>query len=288
MTLPPHAYARPARHAKLRPMRLSRFALPPALKALLAQLGGVAVAFAAGRSGLLPGGVIALVAVQAVAAAGVATLLRSARWWRWIHLGFMPLVTGMLALRIAPGWYLAAFVGLALVFWSSFRTQVPLYLSNHRTAAAVAGLLRRDRPPYLLDLGSGTGALLRPLARLRPDCRCEGIESAPAPYLLSRALSRDLHNIALARGDFFKMPWSGYDVVYAFLSPVPMPAVWNKARAELGPGAMLVSNSFPVEGVPPAHIVEVADRRHTRLYCYYPAGPETTAKPLAENEFDPQ
>lgn len=265
--------------------RWSPFALPPAVKALLAQFAGIAIAFAAGRSGLLPTGIWPLVAVQAIAAAGVATLLRSARWWRWIHLGFMPLVAGMLALHIPPGWYLAAFVGLALVFWSSFRTQVPLYLSNPRTAEAVAGLLRRDRPPYLLDLGSGTGALLRPLARLRPDCRCEGVESAPAPYLLSRFLARDLHNIALARGDFFKMPWTGYDVVYAFLSPVPMPAVWNKARAELSPGAMLVSNSFPVEGVPPERIIEVPDRRSTRLYCYLPAGPEPTAKPLAPNEF---
>ena len=125
------------------------------------------------------------------------------------------------------------------------------------TADAVAALLPRDHPIRLLDLGSGTGSLLRPLARQRPDCRCEGVESAPAPYLLSRILARHQHNIALARGDFFKMPWGDYDLVYAFLSPVPMSAVWNKARAELRPGALLVSNSFPVEGVDPEEVIEV-------------------------------
>lgn len=265
--------------------RLSPFALPPALKALLAQLGGVAVAYAAGRAGLLPPGAWPVVTVQAVAAAGIATLLRSARWWRWIHLGFMPVVAGALALQIAPGWYLAAFVLFALIYWSSFRTQVPLFLSNPRTAEAVASLLRRDRPPSVLDLGSGTGSLLRPLARLRPDCRCEGVESAPAPYLLSRILARHQHNITLARGDFFKMPWGDYDLVYAFLSPVPMNAVWDKARAELRPGALLVSNSFPVEGVDPEQVIEVPDSRHTRLYCYRPAGHEPTPKPLASNAF---
>ncbi len=48
--------------------RLSPFALPPALKALLAQLGGVAVAYAAGRAGLLPPGAWPVVTVQAIAA----------------------------------------------------------------------------------------------------------------------------------------------------------------------------------------------------------------------------
>lgn len=247
--------------------------LPPALKALLAQLAGAALAFGVGHSGLLPAGIWPLVTVQAAGATLVAILLRSAPWWRWIHLGFLPLVVAALQFRIAPGWYLTAFIGLALVFWSSFRTQVPLFLSNRRTAAAVADLLPRGRPGRLLDLGSGTGSLLRPLARLRPDCSLEGIEAAPAPYALSRLLSRHQPTISLARGDFFQIPWRDYDLVYAFLSPVPMTRVWDKACAEMRPGTLLVSNSFPVEGVEPEAVVEVDDRRRTRLYCYLPAGP---------------
>ena len=252
--------------------------MSPALKAFLAQLAGWAAAFVAARSGVLPAGVWPLVVVQALAATGAAGALGSAHWWRWIHLGFTPLVAGALLLQIPPGWYLGAFVVLALIYWSSFRTQVPLYLSNLRTAEAVAAMLPQHRPPRLLDLGSGTGSLLRPLARLRPDCRCEGIESAPAPYLLSRLLARRQANISVARGDFWQFPWSDYDVIYAFLSPVPMSAVWRKACTELPPGALLISNSFPVEGVEPESIIEVDDRRRTRLYCYRPGGrPAATA-----------
>ena len=44
------------------------------------------------------------------------------------------------------------------------------------------------------------------------------------------------------------------------------PEVWRKACAELQPGALLVSNSFPVEGIEPYKVVEVDDRRRTRLY----------------------
>ena len=242
--------------------------MPPALKALLAQLAGWAVVFVAARSGVLPAGIWPLVAVQAVAATGTAIALKSAPWWRWIHLGFTPLVAGAVLLQIAPGWYLAAFVAFALFYWSSFRTQVPLFLSNRHTAETVADLLPRGHPTMLLDLGSGTGSLLRPLARLRPDCRCEGMESAPAPYALSLWLSRRQPNISLARGDFWQISWSDYDLVYAFLSPVPMPRLWEKVQKEMPPGSLFISNSFPVPGVTPDRVIEVPCTPARPLYCY--------------------
>ncbi|THF61355.1 class I SAM-dependent methyltransferase [Pseudothauera rhizosphaerae] len=244
--------------------------MPPALKALLTQCGGWALAWLAARSGLLPAGLWVLVAAQAVGAMTVAVALRSARWWLPIHLGFTPLVVLARGLDLHPGWYLGAFLALVAVYWTSFRTQVPLYLSNQPTVAEFARLLPAGRPLQVLDLGSGTGTLLRPLARLRPDCRFTGIEAAPAPHVLARLLAGRQPNLVLHRGDFFAESWSAYDVVYAFLSPVPMAMVWQKACRELRADALLVSNSFPVPGVEPAFVVDVADRRRTRLYAYRP------------------
>jgi hypothetical protein len=80
-------------------------------------------------------------------------------------------------------------------------------------------------------------------------------------------------------GRFLRHSLADYDLVYAFLSPVPMTEVWHKASTELRPGALLVSNSFPIEGVEPEQVIEVDDRRHTRLYCYRPAGPPTCKNP---------
>lgn len=246
--------------------------MPPALKALAAQLGGWLIAVLLARSGVLPGGLWALLAAQSVGAVTVAAALRSARWWLPIHLCFTPLAVAAQGLGLHPAWYLGAFLLLAAIYWSSFRTQVPLYLSNRDTVQAVAGLLPPDRPVALLDIGSGTGSLLRPLARLRPDCRFKGIESAPAPHLLACLLGRGLTNLDLRRGDFFAQPWSEQDVVYAFLSPVPMAKVWSKACAEMTPGSLLLSNSFAVPGVAPAFTVTLNDRRGTCLYGYHPAG----------------
>ena len=39
-------------------------------------------------------------------------------------------------------------------------------------------------------------------------------------------------------------------------------------KAEMPPGSLFVSNSFPVPEVEPNEIVEVDDGRSTRLYCY--------------------
>jgi hypothetical protein len=66
----------------------------------------------------------------------------------------------------------------------------------------------------------------------------------------------------------FAHDWQHYDLVYAFLSPVPMAAVWRKARAELRPGSLLVSNSFPLPEREPDALIEVGDRRRTVLYVY--------------------
>jgi hypothetical protein len=45
--------------------------------------------------------------------------------------------------------------------------------------------------------------------------------------------------------------WAGFDMVYLFQRPESMPGAWEKACAELRPGAWLVSLDFAVPGVAP-------------------------------------
>jgi hypothetical protein len=47
-----------------------------------------------------------------------------------------------------------------------------------------------------------------------------------------------------------------------------MPRLAAKADGEMAPGARLVSNSFPFPDRQPDAVVDVADRRHTRLHVY--------------------
>jgi hypothetical protein len=249
---------------------------PPLRAALIAQLGSVAIVFllAVGLArlahvnlgqvplalALLQGGIAALIAVRQTAP----------RWWWLIHLGFAPLVVVVHGLDIAPGWFLAAFVLLLLVFWRTDKSRVPLYLTNRDTADTLLKLLPHTSG-RIIDLGCGDGGLLRRLALARPDCHFVGIEHAPLTWLVARLRMLGLNNVSVRRGDFWREPLADYALVYAFLSPAPMPRLWGKACAEMRPGTLLVSNSFAVPDVAPEAVVTVEDRRETRLYLYSPS-----------------
>ena len=236
--------------------------------ALAAQIlgGGAVFAFALVAPSLFDAPLLAA-ALQGVCAAAVSHKLRTPAWWLPIHLAFLPAVVLAQRLEIAPGWYLAAFVLLLLIYWRIDRSRVPLYLSNADTARALLQLLPA-KPCRVADLGCGHGGLLRRLARARPDSAFLGIEHAPLPWLWARLAGRTLPNLCIRYGDFWNDPLTLYDVVYAFLSPTPMAALLRKARAEMRGGALLVSNSFAVPDAEPERVVEVADRRATQLYCY--------------------
>lgn len=242
--------------------------LMSALRALTIQLIAAALTCALLRLGVLSGlPWLALAAIQGSFAATLAFASRSASWWIFIHLFFMPAIA-LIRLAGMPSWFWAtAFIALMLVYWTCFVTRVPLFLSNTKTTAELAQALPCG-PLRVLDIGSGTGSFVREFARLRPDSEVHGIEAAPAPAFLARHLARKQANAHLVRGDFFAADWSRFDVVYAFLSPAPMARVWEKAREELRPGAVLISNSFPIPDQEEAGVLEVADRRKTRLHCY--------------------
>jgi SAM-dependent methyltransferase len=244
----------------------------PVLKAFLAQTGGWLLALALWRHGLSGAGVWPLVGAQALSAAALAALLRSDRWWLAIHLGFAPMLLLAGRLSISPNWYLGAFGVLALMYWTSFRTRVPLYLSGRAAVSALQALLPPAAPSRMLDLGSGVGSPLLALARRRPDCRFTGIEAAPGPFLISRLRARGQPNLVFERGDFFARSWAGFDIVYAYLSPVPMAAVWEKASREMPAGSLLVSNSFPIPGVAPLRVIALGNGSGASLYLYQPGG----------------
>jgi hypothetical protein len=198
----------------------------------------------------------------------LASLTRQPWWWRIIHLLFAPLAWGIASLSIDPGWFLLAFILLLLVYRGAPFGQIPLYLSSKDTAAALAELMSERRSKHFLDLGAGIGSVLRPLARTLPEAQLSGIENAPATWLAGYLRTAGLQNCKWYWGDIWGISLAEYDVVYAFLSPAPMPALWEKVKLEMPSGGLFISNSFPVPGVAASSVIEIDDARQTRLYCY--------------------
>lgn len=245
--------------------------MPPLRAALLAQFFGalIAIGLLALTFPRMLEDSLVVAGLQGLCAAYTSRKLEAPPWWQAIHLGFMPLAVLSSRLPIPPGWYLGAFLLLLIVYWRVAQSQVPLYLSSAPTAAALAALLP-NQSSQIIDLGCGNGVLLRRMARLRPDCSFVGVEYAPLPWLWAQLSCAGIANCRIINGDYWRQSLADYDLVYAFLSPVPMVRLWAKACVEMKSGAQLVSNSFAVPERKPDAIVEVPDGRRTRLYCYRP------------------
>ena len=180
----------------------------------------------------------------------------------------MPLVWATHQLAIDPGWFLLAAILVLLVFRGALSGQVPLYLSNRETVAALADLLADRGPCRFVDLGAGLGSTTVPLADNLPEHHFTGIENAPLTWLAGLLLSLGRNNITWRWDDLWATDLSRFDVVYAFLSPVPMPRLWEKVQKEMPPGSLFISNSFPVPGATPDRIIEVDCTPPRPLYCY--------------------
>lgn len=219
--------------------------------------------------------------VQGGCCAIVSHFLQAPWWWRLIHLVFAPLAALAMMLGVPPSWWLTGFIALLVVFWRTDVSRVPLYLSSLAAARVLESLLPRN-PCFVLDAGCGDGRTLRHLARSRPDCEFVGIEHAPLTWLYAKVRAVPLPNLQVRRGDFWKAPFTPYDLVYAFLSPAPMADLWTKAAREMRPGTLLVSNSFEIPGRPPDHIVPTGDSRDSHMLVFRMAT-DTTEQKHAES-----
>lgn len=203
-------------------------------------------------------------ALHGVCALALARLLGLRGWWLPAALLFAPAALVCSGAGL-PAWIWGLLLLLALgVFWGVLRSRVPLYLTNRATWEAVAALLPPG-PCRVLDAGAGLGGLLAFLARRRPDAVVEGVELAPLTWLACRL--RLLPGRARVRlGDLAAVPLAPYDLVFAFLSPEPMPALLARARREMRPGSRLVSCEFGVPGEEPDRRIPVPGGRELLVW----------------------
>ena len=198
--------------------------------------------------------------LQGSIAAALSCWRRQACWWWIIQFLFPILLIVGLALQLPPVLFLAAFLIFLVLYWSTFRTQVPYYPSRLPVWRAVETVLPEREGLCFIDIGCGFGGLVLHLARRRLSGRFSGIEIAPLPWAIARLRARMAGGAAqFLRGDYRSLNLADYDVVFAYLSPVAMPDLWEKARAEMRPGSLLLSYEFPIIDVPADEIVSPQD-----------------------------
>jgi hypothetical protein len=237
---------------------IQALALLPML-ALVVLLGALHIGVTPSGAALLQGALAALLSHK----------LALASWWRPIQLLFPIALLAVHALHLPPPLFLIGFLFLLGLYWSTFRTQVPFYPSGPAVWQAVAELLPDDRPLRLVDIGSGLGGLVLELAVRRPESTFTGVELAPLPWLWSRLRARFSGSAArFVRGDYEALNLADYDVVFAYLSPAVMTALWDKASSEMRSGTMLLSYEFKIPGKTPDKTIS-ATAVGPALYVWY-------------------
>lgn len=238
----------------------------PWIKVIVAQLLGLGCLFLA--RDFLAGNAIVSLLLVGVTASLAGRVLGLSVYWIPIQL-LLPFA--LVYSNVIPAWlYLTGFVLCALVFWNSATGQVPLYLTSTKTWTAIQALAKGAGAKTFIDLGSGSGGGVVFLARALPDLKVTGVETAPLVYLLSKLRVALLApaNAKIRYRNIWQEDLSTYDLVYCFLSPVPMPEMYRKACKEMRPGTLFVSNSFTVPDHQPDRIIDVSDGRKTRLHVW--------------------
>ena len=204
-------------------------------------------------------------AIGALAGA-IALVTRQPWWWCVIQALFAPGAAAASELAIDPGWFLLAFGLLLLVYRGALSGRVPLYLSGRASVATLARLLPDTPGVCCIDLGAGTGSAVLALAQQRPAWTLTGVENSPLVWLVGRLRSFGRCNVDWRWGDFWQIDLAPFAVAYAFLSPAPMAALWDKVRREMRPGSVFISNCFPVPDVEPTEVVAVEGSFPLYLY----------------------
>ena len=239
----------------------------PVLRALLAQAMAFATLVALVRLGLrFPP--LVWVLCQAVLAVFLSRWLNLSHRWVFMQAALPFLVRSLWGVPV-PAWiYLALFLGLLLVFGGGLISRVPLYHASEDTWEKLETLLPDQPSLSFVDLGCGFGGPVAHLAKARPAGTFVGVEASPLTWLVAwlRCLPRANAHIRL--GSLWRTDLSGFDVAYAFLSPVPMPALWAKVRREMKPGGRFISHSFEVPNEPPHRVIPVQGRDGARLLVW--------------------
>lgn len=220
------------------------------LPALLAWAGAWGLFALLRRGGM--GEVAALVLASSF---GMAWSVLTERWWRRLLIGLgFPLSLALSGVVSLPAWAWLLPLGLLLLIYplKAWR-DAPLFPTPPDALNDLPDLAPLPPGAHVLDAGCGLGHGLQALRQAYPLARLYGIEwSRPLRWLCARRCPW----ADVRQGDIWQADWSGYDLVYLFQRPESMARAVAKARAELKPGAWLVSLEFEAPGVQPTALLE--------------------------------
>ncbi len=210
-------------------------------------------------------GITPEIALGGACAVGVAASLAGANWWRRLMIGLgFPLSLAISGIANVPGWaWLLPLLLLLLIYPLNAWRDAPLFPTPQHALEDLPSKAPLPAGARVLDAGCGLGDGLRALRRAYPNAQFEGLEWS---WPLRAACALRCSWAKIRQGDIWQADWSAYQLVYLFQRPESMPRALAKARAELKPGAWLVSLEFEASERPPSAVLHAPDGRTVWLY----------------------
>jgi SAM-dependent methyltransferase len=183
----------------------------------------------------------------AMAAALLSYWMGLPKWWCWINALF-PIMVGIFqSFNWSSSVFLVGFLILGLFYWSNFLTRVPYYPSSEVVWTEIRDLLPDNQPVNVLEIGSGFGGFCLFIKKHKPDSTVVGVELSPVIWLYSRIRQLVLKiDCQFLRQDYRRMDFAQQDLIFAFLSPAAMPALYLQAKKQMKEGAILASYCFEI------------------------------------------
>ena len=152
---------------------------------------------------------------------------------------------------------------------AGFMHSSPAVPSHGKVKAAIiaeaSSILKNKLPQTVMDLGSGWGTLLLPLAKEFPKHNFVGVERGFLPYWISVWRSRKLKNLIFLRQDFFETNISDADIIFVFLLNSTMSKLTAKIKNEMKSNSLVIANRFPMKDTQPYKEVNLG----SKYYTYY-------------------
>lgn len=142
--------------------------------------------------------------------------------------------------------------------------------SSGKAVKCMLEAIPKDFSGKIIDLGSGWGTLVFPLAERFPNSQVVGYENSPIPYLFTkiRQFLRPLPNLVIRRTDFFKESLEDANLIFCYLYSGEMQMIKDHLLGKLSPGTWIISNTFAMPGLKSVSTYILDDLYKTRVYVY--------------------
>ena len=243
-------------------MRFGLARLPWPLPAVLAWGAAWGLLITLQRAGASP-----LLAVGAACTLGIVASLAGNSWWRRLMIGLgYPLSWLITQSAHLPGWsWLLPLLILLLIYPLNAWRDAPLFPTPLDALKELAAEVPLADNALIFDAGCGLGDGLRALRRAYPQAQLSGVEWS---WPLRALCALRCPWARVRQGDLWQSNWSPYAMVYLFQRPESMPQAVAKARAELQPGAWLVSLEFAAQQLEPFAVLSTPQGKPVWVYRF--------------------